>query len=144
MEIEMEESKQKPHCGSFSRPDPSWCPSFGQCMECSICSQREFNLVAHLKRQGDFSLKVFGPGPRVKGITDHIRKELAEVEAEPASLEWIDIVILALDGAWRAGFTPEQICAAIEAKQIKNENRDWPDWKNYNEDEPIEHIRQGS
>ena len=141
MEIEMEELEQKPHCGSFSRPDPSWCPSFGQCVECSICDQMEFDLVSHLKRQAIFSLKVFGPGPRIKGITDHIRKELTEVEADPSGLEWIDIVILALDGAWRAGYTPEEIAAAIEAKQIENENRSWPDWHDYEQDQPIEHIR---
>jgi len=87
------------------------------------------------------SLKTFGPGPRVKGITDHIRKELLEVEAQPNSHEWIDVVILALDGAWRAGFTPEQIVAAIEAKQIENENRVWPDWRDFRQDEPIEHSR---
>lgn len=71
----MEESK-KPHCGFFNRPDSSWCSSFGECVECSICDQKEFDLIAHLKRQADFSLRVFGPGPRVRGITDHIHKEL--------------------------------------------------------------------
>ena len=103
-----------------------------------------FDLIAHLQRQSAFSLKTFGPGPRVRGITDHIRKELREVEDEPNSLEWIDIVILALDGAWRAGFTPEQIASAIEAKQKKNEKRNWPDWRNYAQNEPIEHLRQGN
>ena len=142
MEVELEKQEQKPQCASFHRPHPSWCPSFGQCIECPICDQMEFDLVAHLKRQAEFSLKVFGPGPRVKGITDHIRKELGEIEAEPTSLEWIDVVILALDGAWRAGFTPDQICEAIQAKQIKNENREWPDWRNYSQEQPIEHIRQ--
>lgn len=138
----MTEKESKPHCGSFRRPDPSWCPSFGECIECSICSQKQFDLVTHLKRQTIFSKKVFGPGPRVKGITDHIRKELEEVEAEPTSLEWIDIVILALDGAWRAGYTPEQIATAIEKKQIKNENRKWPNWKKFGQDQPIEHIKE--
>jgi hypothetical protein len=137
----MEESGQKPYCGFFSRPAPSWCPSFGKCVECSICDQKDFDLIAHLKRQSDFSLKVFGPGPRVRGITDHIRKELEEVEADPTSYEWIDVVILALDGAWRAGFTAEEICAAIERKQVMNENRVWPNWRLYKQDQPIEHIK---
>ena len=100
-----------------------------------------FDLVAHLNRQCAFSLKTFGPGSRVRGITDHIRKELQEIEAEPDSLEWVDVVILALDGAWRAGYTPEQIAAAIEAKQIKNEERSWPDWRLFGDNEPIEHER---
>lgn len=137
----MEKHEQKPHCSSFFRPNPSWCPSFGKCVECSICSQMQFDLVAHLKRQADFSLKTFGPGPRVKEITDHIRKELDEVEADPTSLEWIDVVILAFDGAWRAGYTPEEICAAIERKQGKNEVRAWPNWRLYKQGQPIEHIK---
>lgn len=99
----------------------------------------KFDLVTHLRRQCKFSLRTFGPGPRVVGITDHIREELREVEAEPKSLEWIDIVILALDGAWRAGFAPEQIVAAIEAKQIENESRRWPDWRNFGEHKKIKH-----
>jgi len=101
----------------------------------------KFDLIAHLHRQREFSLKTFGPDPRVKGITDHIRKELKEVEDDPTSYEWIDVVILAFDGAWRAGFTPDEICAAIERKQIKNENRLWPDWRSYKQDDPIEHIK---
>lgn len=103
----------------------------------------KFDLVAHLQRQAAFSLKVFGPGPRVRGITDHIRKELQEIEAEPNSLEWIDVVILALDGAWRAGYSPEEIARAIQFKQTKNELRKWPDWRDFSQDQPIEHIRKG-
>ena len=101
----------------------------------------KFDLISHIQRQKDFSLKTFGPGKRTKGILDHIKKELQEIEEEPESLEWIDVVILALDGAWRVGFTPEEIVLAIEAKQTKNENRDWPDWKLFSQDEVIEHIK---
>ena len=103
-----------------------------------------FDLVTHLQRQKVFSLKTFGPGPRVRGIIDHIKKELLEIETEPDSLEWIDVAILALDGAWRAGFTPTAIAAAIKAKQIENEKRPWPDWRSFTNDQPIEHIRQES
>jgi hypothetical protein len=97
--------------------------------------------VEHLGRQRQWSIETFGPGLRTKGITDHIRKELLEIEAEPTSLEWIDVVILALDGAWRAGYSPEAIIAAIKAKQAKNETREWPDWRTRSEDEAIEHVR---
>lgn len=38
------------------------------------------DLIAHLTRQAAFSRATFGPGPRTKGVTDHIRKELEEVE----------------------------------------------------------------
>ena len=101
----------------------------------------KFNLISHIQRQKDFSLKTFGPGFRTKGILDHIKKELQEIEEEPYSVEWLDVVILALDGAQRAGFTPEEIVKAIEDKQTKNENRDWPDWKLFGQDEVIEHIK---
>lgn len=100
------------------------------------------DLVAHLYRQREFSLKTFGPGDRTKGALDHIRKELKEIKAAPHDLEErVDLILLALDGAWRAGFTPEQIAAGIEAKQTKNEARVWPDWRTSNPDKAIEHMR---
>lgn len=105
-------------------------------------SDTAFDLVAHLHRQREFSLRAFGPGARSSGIIDHIRKELVEVEADPGDLsEWIDVVLLALDGAWRSGFSPEQIVWALEAKQSKNEKRNWPDWRTAEPDKAIEHIR---
>lgn len=49
---------------------------------------------------------------------------------------------LAFDGAWRSGHTPEQIVAAIEAKQTKNEGRTWPDWRTAEPGKAIEHVRE--
>lgn len=99
-------------------------------------------VIAHLQRQRDWSEKTFGPGTRAAGIVDHIRKELLEIEADPGDLaEWVDVVILALDGAWRSGATPEQIIEAIKAKQTKNEGRVWPDWRTMSADKAIEHDR---
>lgn len=104
----------------------------------------QFDMLTHLQRQRDFSERTFGPGTRTKGVVDHIRKELAEIEADPADItEWIDVVILALDGAWRAGFTPEQIIETLVAKQAKNEGRNWPDWRTADPDKAIEHDRTG-
>lgn len=101
-----------------------------------------FDLTAHLRRQIDFSLATFGPGERTAGVLDHIRKELNEVEQSPGDLEeWIDVVILAFDGAWRSGFTPDQITAALAKKQAKNESRSWPDWRTAQPGKAIEHIR---
>ncbi len=101
-----------------------------------------YDLVAHLHRQKTFSLKTFGPGPRTAGVLDHIEKEIAEIRAEPADLEeWIDIVLLALDGAWRAGHGPEAIATALAAKQAKNEARRWPDWRVSDPDKAIQHIK---
>src|SRR5690606_32867885 len=100
------------------------------------------DLIAHLYRQRAFSRATFGPGVRTKGVCDHIRKELAEVEADPHSLEeWVDVILLALDGAWRCGADPEEIAAAIKRKQGRNEERRWPDWRTMSPDKAIEHIR---
>ena len=99
-------------------------------------------LIGRLFRQREWSMRTFGPGDRAAGVIAHIRKELAEIEAAPGDLdEWIDVVILALDGAWRAGHGPEAIAAAWEAKQAKNEAREWPDWRTMPVDGPIEHVR---
>jgi len=101
-----------------------------------------FDLIAHLDRQAQFSLQTFGPGKRVRGICDHIRKELIEVETDGGPLsEWVDVIILAMDGAWRSGATSQEIVEAIVAKQSKNEGRRWPDWRTADREKAIEHKR---
>lgn len=101
-----------------------------------------YDLVAHLKRARAFSLKTFGPGQRTAGVIDHITKELEEIRDAPDSLEeWVDVMILAMDGAWRAGYTPEEIALGLERKQAKNEARQWPDWRTASPDKAIEHKR---
>jgi hypothetical protein len=98
----------------------------------------------HLAHQREWSERTFGPGPRTLGVLDHIRKELQEIEDDPSDLhEWVDVVILALDGAWRAGWEPQQIIDAIKAKQARNEARTWPDWRTMSADQAIEHDRSG-
>jgi hypothetical protein len=102
----------------------------------------DFDLIDYLRRQRAFSERTFGPGSRAKGIVDHICKELVEVEEDPTDLkEWIDVVTLALDGAWRAGHSPEQIVAQLEATLTRNEGRAWPDWRAAPVDKAIEHER---
>ena len=111
-------------------------------MSDSYDAARAFVLLAHLERQRRFSERTFGPGQRTAGVIDHIRKELRELEAAPADLsEWIDVVILAFDGAWRAGHSPAAIVAALEAKQTRNEGRAWPDWRTADPNRAIEHVR---
>jgi hypothetical protein len=101
-----------------------------------------FDLAAHLRRQRDFSEQTFGPGARTQGVIDHIRKELMEIEADPADImEWVDVIILAFDGAWRAGWEPDAIVQAIVEKQTRNEARQWPDWRTADPNAAIEHIR---
>lgn len=102
-----------------------------------------YDLIAHLRRQRVFSLDKFGPGTRVRGVIDHIKEELEEIEEHPGDVvEWIDVALLAFDGAWRAGFEPEEIAAAFEAKLTKNENRTWPDWRTADLDRAIKHVRR--
>ncbi len=101
-----------------------------------------FDIFSHLRRQREFSERTFGPGKRVAGVCDHITKELIEVRDSDGALEeWVDVIILALDGAWRSGATPEQIIAAIVCKQMRNEARTWPDWRTVPAGQAIEHVR---
>jgi len=50
-------------------------------------------------------------------------------------------VILAFDGAWRQGYSSEDIARALFRKQYKNELRKWPDWRTVPEGQAIEHIK---
>ena len=100
--------------------------------------------AAHLAHQRQWSRQTYGPGPRTLGVINHIRKELVEIEADPSDLaEWVDVLLLAFDGAWRAGWEPQQIIDAIKTKQAANEARTWPNWRNFSEDHAIEHDRSG-
>lgn len=100
--------------------------------------------VGHLAHQREWSRDTFGPGPRLAGVLDHIRKELDEIAADPTDLsEWVDVIILALDGAWRAGHDPLWIIRGIKAKQARNEARTWPDWRTADPDKAIEHVSEG-
>lgn len=104
-----------------------------------------FDFEAHLAHQAAWSEKTFGPGDRSQGIMDHIVKELCEVlrskSERERQAEWVDVVILALDGAWRSGMSPRQIISGIVAKQAKNEARVWPDWRTADPNKAIEHDR---
>lgn len=75
------------------------------------------DITGLLIKHGEWAEKTFGSGLRTKGITDHIRKELIEIENDPKSLEeWVDIIMLALDGARRIGATPVDIFNQLENK----------------------------
>lgn len=101
--------------------------------------------ASHLARQREWSTATFGPGSRLGGVLDHIRKELDEIAENPTDVtEWVDVIILAFDGAWRAGHEPQQIIDAIKAKQAKNEAREWPDWRYCSPDVAIEHVAEVS
>lgn len=117
-----------------------FCPVKG----CDWVAPPEMGAIdaSHLARQRFWSQNTFGPGTRLNGVLDHIRKELLEIEADPTDLgEWVDVIILAFDGAWRAGWEPQEIINAIKVKQLKNESRTWPDWRTMSPDVAIEHDR---
>lgn len=98
--------------------------------------------LAYLQRHHAWAERTFGPGDNTLGILDHIRKELVEVERAPRDLEeWIDVIILALDGARRNGASPQDIVDTLIAKQAKNEARKWPDWRTVPPGKAIEHVR---
>jgi hypothetical protein len=111
------------------------------------------NLEQHLIRQMAFSHATFGPGERTAGVCDHIRKELKEVEAAHGdAAEWVDVVILALDGLTRRlayvngtrndpATVAEIACNMIVGKQTRNEARTWPDWRTAPKDQAIEHVK---
>lgn len=102
-----------------------------------------FDLIAHLQRQYIFSMATFGDGYLTERVLAHLRKELDEVKSNPADvMEWVDVILLAFDGAMRQGFEPADIVAAIAVKQALNERRTWPDWKTTDPTTPIEHIRE--
>ena len=130
------------------------------------------DLKQHLIRQMVFSRATFGPGARTEGVLDHIKKEIEEVRAEAskpvnspsgrgryAALEWVDLVILSLDGLTRelwangirsgldgdykapADTVAEMAQKLIMDKQARNERRDWPDWRTADPNKAIEHVR---
>lgn len=107
-------------------------------------SRGAFRLFDYIYDHILWSKDAFGPGQKTEGLIKHIRKELDEVTAKPNDVEeWVDIMILAIDGAWRAGHSPKAICEALATKQYKNVfSRKWPDWRTAKPGEPIEHIRE--
>lgn len=109
-------------------------------------------MLEHFKRFIAFSKGAFGPGYHEARLIEHIRKELEEIrECDPKDKhkEWVDVVILGLDGLWRSmahidATTSNQARAMMETlmrKQDKNENRVWPNWREVPEDKPIEHVK---
>ena len=109
---------------------------------CDVCYWRKRSIQEYVRRQRRWSKETFGPGPLDDGIIDHISKELEEIKQSPGDIsEWTDVAILALDGAWRNGYTPEEVAQSIFDKFLKNTQRKWPDWRKATSGKAIEHIR---
>lgn len=109
------------------------------------------DLKHHLLRQMAFSRGAFGPGECRERVLNHITKEITEIrEGDGDAAEWVDVVILGLDGLTRKllseGLAPNSAAQlAVEMiveKQGRNEQRTWPDWRTTPDDKPIEHVKE--
>lgn len=126
-----------------------------------MSNAENFSLHSHLLRQMAFSHATYGPGERQDGLIDHLRKELREMkEAGGDPTEWVDIVILGLDGLTRSLCYDDEVLdehghpkrtnpliVADDAinllveKQGINEGRVWPNWRTATKGKAIEHDR---
>lgn len=102
---------------------------------------KAFNFLDDLRDEHiPWSIKTFGPGDGHRRICKHIEKELDEIRARPTDVtEWMDVVILALDGAWRAGYEAEEVLLALLGKMKIIRGREYP--TPTDDDEPCEHIK---
>lgn len=97
------------------------------------------DLGLYLCSQKQWSLAAFGPGTQTENICAHIEKEVNEIREKPDDLmEWIDVMMLAMDGAWRAGYSPAEIENALIRKHEINKARRWKLGEN---GQPNEHVR---
>ena len=97
-----------------------------------------FDLARFFDEKAEWSRGEFGE--EYEGVLDHMAKEFKEVTEKPFDLEeWVDIVLLAMDGACRhAGATGSEFVVALVAKQQKNRARRWLKSR---EDGVMEHDR---
>lgn len=87
---------------------------------------REESFLSYVRKQKEWSIKIFGAGLRTLGISKHIRCELVEIEEQPEDLEeWIDVIQLAIDGAWRIGYSAQEVFDCMKSKLAINQNREW-------------------
>jgi len=112
----------------------------------------------YVARHRRWSQETFGKGEHTIGLLEHIKKECDEVleakkvlehpdniyksreNKEKLLYEVIDIIILAIDLAWRLDFTLDEIESALFKKQVKNMIHKWP--KITDPNKPTEHIKE--
>lgn len=100
------------------------------------------NLLSHIIQQIKWSKKTFGP-LQLDGVINHLEEELEEVRADPTDLEeWVDVILLGIDGAWRSGHSAEQIVDGIKKKFKKNQERTWPNWRDSDTTKAMGHIKE--
>lgn len=103
-------------------------------------------IAEYMAHASVWSYRTFGPGPRTRGVVAHIRKEIDEIENEPADMsEWADLVILAIDGCWRAMIdwedphdvpgarewyvVEDDICDLLFCQTDERDTVHWPDFE---------------
>jgi len=97
-----------------------------------------FDLIGHLVQQREFSESAFGPGENTALIAEAM---LPELSTEPHQLgDWLNIVLFGLDGAWRTGADPAQICQALADRLVELRSRAWPDWHPPSPEAPADDI----
>jgi hypothetical protein len=57
---------------------------------------------------------------------------------------FLDLAGIVLGELERQGWPREAVWMVMAAKQMKNEARKWPDWRDYGQHEAIMHIRRGT
>ena len=88
---------------------------------------------------GEWSDEMMGPGPRLATGLEHLRRELAEIEADPKNPEeYADALMILYDVARREGITAPMIRAAAFRKLEINKTRRWA----AGADGVIEHVKE--
>lgn len=87
---------------------------------------------------GVFTDKTFGEStPQSKA--HHLAEEAMEAAADPSDIiEWADCTILLLDAVRKAGFTTDDLYAAVQRKMEINKSRKWGD---KDENGVVRHIK---
>lgn len=103
------------------------------------------------REQRRWSEETFGSyvGRREKGalagLLTHLREEAIEAQWEKDPTKQIeeiaDIFIIAMEIAGVVGLSQEELEVAIQAKQLKNRRRVWPDKDKQDPSKPINHDR---
>lgn len=94
-----------------------------------------------------WSDKTFGPASHRNhiGPLKHLEKEAKEAYEEEDKvlrlLEYADCIHLIFDACRRDGFNYHELVEAVNVKFKENQLREWPDWRNEDASEPIEHKR---
>jgi len=84
----------------------------------------------YLQEQYQWSIATFGSGKCTQGLISHIIDELNKVVERPDDMEeWIDVAMLALDGALRLsrrkGREHEEVMECLWHKLAINHRRQW-------------------